>query len=413
MKKSLIYLISILCIAFTACEEVIDEIDFSNDKQLAVFGILNTAGTDNKIYCYYKNADKVEALSDAVVKIYINGELKETVSDNECNVNLNQYSYRLNSKFNPGDKVRLEVSSASANSSVWAETEVPMPVEVSGFDTLRTVTSLYNQEAEEYYRIALQLKNNADKPVNCRLLAGHQMDEICGLVSADYHTYEKLFDYPDSIATNRNVSLEVKEDPALTDGKGYVPVEDDEFISMETYYYNHYRMVGSQYFKNGAYTVSFYVRPQDWWDNPMWGKGYGSYYGDQEWLYKRKFRELWNYLDDDGEDEYYFDEEGYPHLIYKPRIILYEKNHEESIYYQIFAMSDEEYMYLHGRSNQIDLDWSESSFVEPVVLKSNINGGLGIFAIETVTEGTIKLKTPIRTVGDINYYGNNSQDSDF
>ncbi len=387
--------------ALTACEEVIDEIDFSHDKQLAVFGILNTTGTDNKIICYYKNADRIEEVTDAKIKIYINGQLSETADKYE-QIDGESFSYyQLKSKFNPGDKVRMELTSASANSSVWAETEVPMPVEVAGFDTLRTVTSLYNQDAWEYYRIALQLKNNADKPAHCRLLAGHQMDEICGIASADDYTYEKIMDYPDSIASCRNVSLEVKEDPALTDGKGYVPVEDDDFISMETYYYNHYRMVGSQYFNNGAYTVSFYVRPQDWWKNPVW-TAYGKYNGDQEWLKNRKYRELWNYLDDDGEDEYYFDEEGYPHLIHKPRIFLYEKNHEESIYYQIFAMSDEEYMYLHGRSNQIDLDWSESSFAEPVVLKSNINGGLGIFAIETVTEGSIKLKNPIRDLPESN-----------
>lgn len=402
--------------ALTACEEVIDEIDFSHDKQLTVFGILNTAGTDNKINCYYKNAGRIEEVTDAKIKIYINGQLSETADKYE-QIDGEKFSfYRINSKFNPGDKVRMELTSASANSSVWAETEVPMPVEVAGFDTLRTVTSLYNQDAEEYYKIALRLKNNSDKPAHCRLLAGHQIVEIGGIAAVDARTYEKVKDYPDSILTHSNVSLEVKEDPALTNGKGYVPVDDSEFISMETYYYNHFRMVGSQYFKNGAYTVSFYVRPQDWWDNPMWGKGYSSYYGDQEWLYKRKFRRIYNYAEDEWEDEYYIDDEGYPHLIPRPNIFLYEKEHVENISYQIFAISDEEFQYLNGRSNQIDLDWSESSFVEPVVLKSNINGGLGIFAIETVTEGTIKLKTPIRTVGDIRdiiYYGNDSQDSDF
>ncbi|MCQ2253159.1 MAG: DUF4249 domain-containing protein [Bacteroidales bacterium] len=409
MKNKLICLISALSLALAACENVIDEIDLSNDRQIAIMGILNTAQNPNKLYCYYMDGYKISPMVDAQVNVYINGQLSESVNKYE-GTNDDMYDlvyYPIKSNFSPGDKVRLEVSSASAGSSVWAETEVPMPVEVAGFDTLRVITSLYNKEASEYYKIALKMKTSADYPVNCRLMAGFQIDEIGGIASADYHTYEKLIDYPDSITSCKNVSLEVREDPALTDGKGYVPVEGDDLITMDTYYYNHYRMVGSQYFNSGAYNVSFYVEPMEWYGTPIWNS-YSLYNGGQEWLMNRKYVELYDYLDDDGDYDDYNDEEESPDLIYKPRIILYEKDHNEYLYYQIFAMTDDEYMYLHARSNQHDLNWDESPFVEPVVLKGNINGGLGIFAIETLTEGTIKLLNPIRVQagGDSYIYDN-------
>jgi len=408
MKKFLFYISAILCTALASCENMIEELEFSDDNKLAVFAIMNTASTDNRIFVYYQDNGKLTPVKNAQINLYLNGELAETVTEYHDAPSQNNgywdydYGYNYNDKtestdkianyvakttFRPGDKVKIEVSSSSYNAKVWAETVVPMPVEISDVDTSAVMIDLDNDSNSElYYKTSMRLKSTQNTPGNYRLLAGFCIEEIAGIATIDGNTYEKIEDLRDTTATYSNISLEVKDDIALTDGKGYIQKEnDDELFSMDTYYFNHYRIVAGSYFNAGEYTVSYYVEPTNWWSSPLWGRGYGSN-NNVEWLRGLKIHNL-------SELDPPLPENWWENPI-QPTHIMYEKEHNEYVYYKAFAISDEEYQYLRGRSNQIDLEWAGNDFVEPVVLKGNINGGLGIFAIEAVTEGRIKLKTP-------------------
>lgn len=382
MKKIITYTLLLIGIALSSCESTIETMDFKHERYYSIYAVLNTAGTNNRIICYLKKEEEVqydygtydgETLewfgpdNEAQIKIYVNGELKESNPEydgyNHC--------YPISTIFQPGDKVRIEVNSPNAQGLVWAEAEAPMPIEVTKADAIKTVTSIDNGEPQEYYKMNLQMKaTNGTNPC-CRLVSGIHYDILCGVARVE-NDFEKIEEH-DSLLSEDHLCLLVKDDMGLTDGRGYLYGEMDDMFGSENFSFNHFRAISNSYFSNGQYNASVLVDPiqlvtsfdHDWYShlNP-----------NIPWL-------------DDG-IKYIVNTDEH----YKPTHVIYDKGTaHRKLYYQVYAISEEEYLYLKARSNQMDIDWHEPMFPEPVVLKGNINGGRGFFAIETVTEGIIEI----------------------
>ncbi len=358
----------------TSCEKTIEELDFSDQKEIYVRAILNNGpSADNKISCYRLYQKKVTTLDDATIKIYINGELSEVVSNEKPNSN--NPDYPIKSTFRPGDKVRMELTSPKGE--VWAETVVPEPIDIISADTLKT-TAAFDKDIDPMlcYKVMLDMKANGN-PGNYRIMAGYKTETIGTKIYYDFSRYDIAFQR-DTVLIDSLPNMNIKDDAALTDGKGYVE-KDDEMLEMDVEYINHYQLISGSYFNGGRYKVSFYVEPMPWYINSLWGRGY-TQGGSYPFVKGHIYRHLDEKIEIDGRIH---------------ECIVINKSYNEYIQYQLFSISDEEHTYLRGRSNQIDIDYSDSQFVEPVILKGNIHGGLGIFAIESVTEGEIKLTTPI------------------
>ncbi|MCQ2974799.1 MAG: DUF4249 domain-containing protein [Bacteroidales bacterium] len=382
MKKILLYMVVLLSFTIISCEETIEELDFSDESKMFVYGILNNYDSVNYVFCYSVRNNKLTSIEDAQINLYINGVLSETTDNCVHDSNNKVVYYKILSKFNSGDKVRIEVSSPSINSSVWAESEVPQPIDITQVDTLQSFIP-YDDYFISHYKVNLNLYS-PEKIGNYRINSGLEMNFCLGYANIDENTME-IISERDSIVIVKYNSVKIKDDLALTDGKGFVQNEDDDAIGMDVYYYNHFRIIPGTYFNNNQYNVSYYVKIDGYWSyDPILKSAY-QYGGEASWQKNRYWRYIYKsvYIEDEYFGGYYYDD--------ITNYVLYKKEYTYNIFYQVFSMSDEEYTYLRNRSNQIDIDWSASELVEPISLKGNINGGLGIFAIENVTEGKIQI----------------------
>lgn len=423
-------------LALCACKADIETFEFRGDEHLCVNGIINNLNAENHIYCSFLSCNKRTIISKADIRIYVNGNLAETVSNGD-----GQGKFQIKSKFKAGDHVRLEVSAAEA--TVWAEVDVPLPVEITQLDTIMTKTTFENWDddamPEDIYRVKASIKTPYPDGGYYRLVAGGEADNVYGWAETDYvsNYWDSIPDYNklcDSICHDRiNCPVEIKEDMALTDGKGFVESDDADFLGFTPLYFNNYSLFTGEYFNGDSYTLQFYLQP--WFcvcplvfpSGDYSQDGFSYYdlkYGKKSWLKDKYYRlagyssyENENYRDydeltwnnflnefypdinEDELDELYIDKltseyhEWYQDCCYQyveKTNYIFAKSSDPSMFCQVISISKEEYLYLRARSNQFDTDFY-SPLTEPITMPSNIHGGLGVFFIENATEKTVKI----------------------
>ncbi|MBO7495653.1 MAG: DUF4249 family protein [Salinivirgaceae bacterium] len=153
MKKYLFIIAAFAMAILPACENDVDA-DLENMEGVLCLNAYLVAGADtNYVHVSRTSREYPAPVRDAVVKLYVNDNLVETVTDcysvtytalfehevyddefgwmvveeEETHTDTVKGTYLLKSKFDVGDKVRVEVS--SGNQSVWAEDVAPRKIE--------------------------------------------------------------------------------------------------------------------------------------------------------------------------------------------------------------------------------------------------------------------------------------------
>jgi len=173
----------ILISVFTSCENEIPFNIKNNNPKLIVNAIIDVTNQDNYIFLAKTGKNDVDSISDATINIYINEVLREQITEptlpdtiyypygNGSYIFYNYYpsKYKTKLRFNPGDKVKIEVFAESDKYHAWAEDVVPKPIEIEYIDTMTYIknnspyirlktTFIDSPNEKNFYRIALVQK---------------------------------------------------------------------------------------------------------------------------------------------------------------------------------------------------------------------------------------------------------------
>ena len=180
MKINNILSAIILASVFTSCENEIPFDIKENNPKLIVNAIIETNSKDNYILLAKTGRLEVDPVSEATINIYINGELRELLTEpsppdtiyyesgyyipNTYNSKNTRYKTELH--YNPGDKVKIEVFAENNKYHAWAEDVIPKPIEIEHIDTMTFIKDNYpfirlkttfidKPNEKNFYRIAL------------------------------------------------------------------------------------------------------------------------------------------------------------------------------------------------------------------------------------------------------------------
>ena len=238
------HIISTIFIAsvFNSCQ---NEIPFNikeNSPKLVVNAMIDINFEDNYIFVSKTGKDNTGSVNDATINIYINEELREQLTEfiepdsvfyepdssyyHYYGYNSRDKKYKTNLRFNPGDKVKIEVFADDNKYHAWAEDIIPKPLEIENIDTMTftdyshlysntqirlktTFTDFPNEK--NFYRLAVVQKNNFQIKAIGENIEGHI-----------YKEYEET------------KYIDTRFDPILNNGR--VSTDDDIFPQVENIY---------------------------------------------------------------------------------------------------------------------------------------------------------------------------------
>lgn len=158
-KKNIAFLLGLLFV-FTACNNQMPFDINDSPPKLTVNTLMDGNKTENLIFLSLTGRDRTTLVTDAVISVYINNQLKEQITE----FDKEKEGFISKSKFDPGDKVRIEVNTIDGKYHAWAEEMVPKPVEriridtmsyTGNYDFLRIETTFTDDPDEKnYYRLA-------------------------------------------------------------------------------------------------------------------------------------------------------------------------------------------------------------------------------------------------------------------
>ena len=263
MKICNILYTMIFALIFTSCENDIPFNVKNNPPKLVVNAIFDADSPENFIFLSKTGKEDIDSIYNATINIYVNDVLKDQLTEpvlQEYGYNTHWYynpyknkKYKTELRFNPGDKVKIEVFADNNKYHAWAEDIIPKPLEIDYIDTMTYIKD-FNQH--------IRLKTTFTDPSN--------ENNFYRLALVQNNTsYIKTNDYGYiTTAYEETLYMDTREDFVLNDGKVYT--ENDILPQTENRFslFNDSRL-------NGAYTMttSFY-RPVHYYHTPAGEEGF-------------------------------------------------------------------------------------------------------------------------------------------
>ncbi len=229
MKSSIFAVLIIAASLFASCKNDL-ELDGKYTKRvLSVNGYINADSTLNRLLVAWTDRNHPIPINDATLQITVNGQPRQTIghsSDEEGN-------YLIDGKLNPGDHVRIDVTTADRSQHAYIEDIVPQPIEkidelkAEFVKNVRYIANNGMRSTADMYKIALQFRDNA-------------RTDYYRLTTTIYQTIKQRKVYPwepdpqepyqykeippstDYVAT---------EDPVMMEGKVLTPNSDFDFAN--------------------------------------------------------------------------------------------------------------------------------------------------------------------------------------
>lgn len=331
MKKSLLLIATFFSLA--SCTNEIP-LDYGNEPPRFILNaLLDAQKQENKIVVALTGRNQVTYVTDARIKVFVNEELIEELTAINYNEAIRKASsgyYLSTTLFVPGDKIKIEASTADGRFNAWGEALAPSSVVIehvdttsifitTPFDTQRfiklNVTFTDNANEDNYYRIAVERIQTVEA------VSSNTDNDTIVVVS----TVERLIS---------------REDVVLTDGRPTPMDSKNIFDSPE----NKYGVFDDSRIE-GRYTMSI--------STEYYPYGQNLYYG----VYEN---------------------------------IKNIKNVKTIILVHLLSISKGEYYYLRAL-NLLDSDNNNGPFNEAVKLPTNIIGGIGIVGLSIETSLKLNL----------------------
>lgn len=320
MKNLLLLLFIPLCLSCT------NEIALNSNNEpskLILNAILCSNKDENKVTLALTGHGDVTYITDAKVSIFINGELKEIISESTYDKNSPGSSpgdYITKLHFTPGDIVKIEAVTSDNKYNAWAEVIVPKPVYIEKIDTTSSIIS-NAIESIKYIHLKITFEDDANQK-NYYRIAVNRIQTVSAL--------SKETGKDTIVIIKTSETLLCNEDVVLTDGKPTPINSDNIFDSPE----NRYGVFDDSRINN-KYTMSVSTQ----------------YFPYRQEIYYGIHEKLKNIT-----------------------------NIDMKLDISLHSISEGEYFYLKAL-NRIDSDIYDSPFIEPIKLPSNILGGIGIMGI--------------------------------
>ena len=180
MNRMKIYIyccLSVMLFGLSACENELELDTKTASKQLSVNGFINADSTVNRLLVSFTGIDHPTIVTDATIKVSVNGNLRETVHE----LPAGSEQYIIHGRFNPGDHVRIEVSTPDNNYQASIEETVPQPIDKierisTGFVKDVSYVDEYEMaRVDDLQKINLSFQDNGKQADYYRLtLAGYQ-----------------------------------------------------------------------------------------------------------------------------------------------------------------------------------------------------------------------------------------------
>lgn len=242
--KKLIYLTFIL-FSLASCENDIPFNVKDNQPKLIINALLDASKDVNDIKIALTGKDKVTNIKNAQIDIYLNGVLKEQITNPENPSTAGYYSrYKTRIKLNPDDIIKIDVTANDGEYHAWAEETVPHPINIDKAETsVFTKQTSYWSSSEKYLKAKTTFTDN-QQGVNYYRIS---MDFDFTIETISPYTHKDTIIYQQATS-----GLIVDEDVVLTDGQPSVDENDNDlFVPV----YNEYGVFDNSRI-NGTYTMT-------------------------------------------------------------------------------------------------------------------------------------------------------------
>ena len=176
MKQSyhIIY-VSLLAALLASCEKELPYNIGDQEPLLVMNALLDANEEENLVHLCLSEMHDTRPVSQATVTLYINGKQAEVAEETEYDSRVK--TYRLHSRFEPGDHLRLEATAEDGRYHATGEITVPQPLESIQVDTFparikqygsydparRFQITVHDPAGEDnYYRLAIAYTNRYD-----------------------------------------------------------------------------------------------------------------------------------------------------------------------------------------------------------------------------------------------------------
>ncbi len=341
-----------------SCKNDID-IDLSNVKsQLTLNGYINADSTTNTLYVSLTGIHHPTEVNNATVKVTVNGQLRETVTSTQDN----RGNYILNGKLNPGDIVRIDVTTDDGSHHAYIEETVPQPIQKLENITCRIVndkrviSDFYGTRNEDMYNLKVDITDDA---------AESNFYHIALKVYTSYLMSEKK--WGENLITQKLMGVQnyyteqlyLADDPIIMEGKVLQPSTDLDIASTSNIP-NKYGVFNDAIMNGQTNTLSIY--------NPI------------GWLNEET----------DNSCQELNNPNIYSHFQCTQKncdLQLILSSYTPSAYYYLKAMNFKESVFYDDNSD----------LTGPVKLPSNVKGGTGLVGVFTSKALALHLYGPYRT----------------
>ena len=236
-----------IIILFTySCKNDILLGDEEHEPRLIMNAYINANSTNNSLYLNLSGRSSISEINKAIVEIYVDDQLVEIAEEKDLkNYKKSQKHYLITTKFNPGDKVRIEARTENGKYHAWIEETVlhpPLPIEK--VDTASVMIRIYDTFYNRL-RFRITFTDKSDEINYYRLILERTMTIKARLENGN-----------DTIATTKNCRMICNDDIALSDGH---PNVGENLISDTPN--NIYGVFNNNYFSGQTYTLNVYMEP--------------------------------------------------------------------------------------------------------------------------------------------------------
>ena len=348
MKRILILsTLSALCLA-TACENTVHYEYDSAEGQITILSQMTTDAQEHSIVLSMSYPDRIEALPDATVRCIVNGTVYNAahIAQDPDRIDSRYSLYCFEAPLRAGDVVEVEAS--HGKQSARASLTVPKAAEIAVADTTTIVRVV---EINPYEGVSFKLEyNNLQVKALIRDIPGEDSFFTLGVKKVFRITHVYLDDEgnrtrPDSVSVETDRYFWTRRDPILDDGYFSDTGESDGNLLEELLAANSMHCFSDQLFRDGEGTVTFLVSS---------------------------------------------DKRPYTTATYA--------DVEVSLEIHLTSIDRNGYNYLRALNNMEAYGYSVSPIIEPTMLPSNVEGGLGLVSVGCDSKIVLRLK-PMRIEG--------------
>ena len=293
------------------------------------------------VYLSVSHLSKVEPLSGAQVKVYVNGTLAAEAVERTDEYARNRIAYEFEATFQPGDEIRIEATKDDFH--VSSMVIVPPAVAVESVDT-SSVRMTYLDDTSDYLQLKARFK---DIPGDTWYGVDQRISDLWEYLDEDGNVIPGYFAHSGSYG-----NIETGFDPVISEGSGKTSGSDlAALLSVE----NKYNCFS---------------------DNPIAGKECILRVMGYPWdIYLFDYRS-WIVIPKVFEDN----PDSWSILSKLPVCV-----HREC-FFRLRSLDFTQYLYLKALNNLETFGTEMNFLVEPTTLPCNVEGGLGFVGIETITE---------------------------